>query len=52
MAVLANNHFPVIGRVLRRPEIYGDWDMFMPSFVSAVLAHKVMSLRDLAEAAG
>jgi hypothetical protein len=52
MAVLANNHFPVIRRALRRPEVYGDWGMFVPSFVSAVLAHKVMSLRDLAEAAG
>jgi hypothetical protein len=52
MAVLANNHFPVIRRALRRAEIYGDWGMFMPSFVSAVLAHKVMSLRALAEAAG
>jgi hypothetical protein len=52
MVVLANNHFPVIRRVLRRAEVYGDWGMFMPAFLSAVLAHKVMSLRDLAEVAG
>jgi hypothetical protein len=52
MAVLVNNHFPVIRLALRRPEIYGDWGMFMPAFLSAVLAHKVMRLRAQAEAAG
>jgi hypothetical protein len=48
---LASNHFPHIGRLLENPEIGGYWAQVMPGLLSAVLYHKVVTLRDLARAA-
>ena len=48
MTVMANNHFMRVYDMLEKPEIYGDWIGFMPSFLSAVLYHKVLVLRRLA----
>jgi len=47
LAALANNRFGEIGRFLDLPEIYGNWNAFMPRFLFAVLLGKVSVLRDL-----
>jgi hypothetical protein len=50
MAVMAgHNDFMRHGVVLKRPEVFGNWCGFMPGFLSAVLYHKVVVLRELAE---
>jgi hypothetical protein len=49
MTVMANNDFMRLGVVLERPEVFGNWCGFMPGFLSAVLYHKVVVLRELAK---
>jgi hypothetical protein len=44
-----HNDFVRLGVVLKRPEVFGNWCGFMPGFLSAVLYHKVVVLRELAE---
>jgi hypothetical protein len=42
---LSNNHFDLVGKLLRRPEVHGNWVGFIPAFITAVLYHKVVALR-------
>jgi hypothetical protein len=52
MTVLAGkNDFMRLGLVLERPEVFGNWCGFVPGFLSAVLYHKVVVLRELAGSA-
>ncbi len=48
---LANNHFMKIRRLLEKLEIGCHWAKVMPELLSAVLYHKVVTLRELARVA-
>jgi hypothetical protein len=47
LMALANNPFGEIGRFLDLPEVYGNWNEFVPRYVFALLRAKEAALRGL-----